>query len=227
MSLKTRIALFFFAATQASAATQSKRILLSGFEPFGGRFENSSQVAVETFVAEHHALPDPAIAAEVESIIVPVAYDIAPQELLRKMDSYQPDIVISFGESGEEELSLEQRARNLDDSPFPDNRGIVRQGMKIVDNAPEFLKTLLPVNDFRNDLEQAGISAKLSKSAGSYLCNHIFYHLMYSVSKESAFQGIKAGFIHVPAQDIQENPQYPQQYAQAIRIMLRRLASAP
>ncbi len=215
--------LYFLVGNSAFASSNTKRVLLSGFEPFGERIENSSQVAVETIVANLRANPDPAIPAEVESIVVPVAYDIAPQELLRKMDSYRPDIVISFGEAPDREFRLEAQARNLDDAPYADNRGVERRNEAIVVGAPEFLPTLLPIEEFQQDLAAAGIPTILSDSAGAYLCNHIFYHSMYAVSSEPAFQNIRAGFIHVPAESIENDPNYPQRYAFAIQLMLRRL----
>lgn len=210
-------------AWAAHADVPSKRVLLSGFEPFGGRRENSSQVAVEKLAAELRANPDSGIPAEVDTVIVPVVYDEAPKLLLQKMDSFQPDIVISVGEAPDAEYRLERRARNKDDSPFADNNGVARMGETIVKGAPEYLRTGLPVDQFYRDLTGAGLASSLSNSAGSYLCNHIFYHLMYAVSVEADLKGITAGFIHVPAQSIESEPSYPARHAQALRLMLRRL----
>lgn len=212
--------LSFFGFTKAQAAG---RVLLSAFEPFGGRTENSSQLAVETLVQDLRANPDPTLPPEIEHVILPVAYDIAPQELLRKMDSYRPDIVISLGESGDAEIHLEKRARNKDDSPFADNRGVARMGETIVKGGPDYLATRLPVDAFLKDLTHAGIKAALSNSAGSYLCNHVFYHLMYTVTTEPNFKSVPAGFVHVPAQSLEHAPEYPKQYAEALRLMIRRL----
>lgn len=217
------VVVFSFVAWAAHADVPSRRVLLSGFEPFGGRRENSSQVAVETLAAQLRANPDSGIPAEVDTVIVPVVYDVAPRQLLQKMDSFHPDIVISVGEAPDAEYRLERRARNKDDSPFPDSAGVARMGETIVQGAPEYLRTGLPVDQFYRDLTGAGLTSVLSNSAGSYLCNHIFYHLMYAVSAEAALNGITAGFIHVPADSSENNPSYPARHAQALRVMLRRL----
>ncbi|MBS1982606.1 MAG: hypothetical protein JST16_00425 [Bdellovibrionales bacterium] len=213
----------FLLSSAALAGTPNKRILLSAFEPFGGRRENSSQVITEAFAAEWNA--NPSRAADVRVVVVPVVYDVAPQRLLQAMDDYHPDIVVSTGEAGEASYLLEERARNRDDSPYADNAGNARMGEIIVKGAPEYYATRLPTKNIDARLKAQKLPSRRSQSAGSYLCNHIFFHLMNIVNTDVNYKQVLAGFVHVPAYDIATDPTYPQEGSRVLRTVVESMLS--
>lgn len=217
---------FFALCLLSSSVLARGRVLLSAFEPFGWRQENSSQAAVLTLVRQLRAQPDPAIPAEVDFIVLPVSYERAADELLRKMETYRPDVVVSVGEIPGREFGLERWARNHDASWTPNSDGAWRLNDTIIEGGPESLPTGLPIEGIQRDLVAAGFAAKLSDSAGSYVCNHLFYSVLYAISSEPAFAGVRAGFVHVPVANIEEDRQYPEGYANMMRRVLRR-AYAP
>jgi pyroglutamyl-peptidase len=179
------------------------RVLLSSFEKFAGSPQNTSQVIVETWLK--HA-PE-AIAGrqvEIRHVNLPVVYGKAEALLARAIDLQQPDIVIAFGQAGYDGFRLETTAVNLDDSVFPDNDGVVRRGVRIVEGGPETYSSQLPLERMRRWMlslsdGSRGADAYFSDSAGDYLCNHVFYQLMRKAAEvERGGRRMMAGFIHVP-----------------------------
>jgi pyroglutamyl-peptidase len=166
-------------------------ILLTGFEPFGEHRVNPSQLLIET-------LPDQILGSSIHTGILPVHHQLGPQKLLELIHQHQPDAVLSFGlAAGRAKISLERVALNLLDYATPDNAGITIENQSIINDAPAAYFSTLPLYTMLTALITAGIPAELSLSAGTYLCNQVFYTLMHTIATENL--QIQAGFIHMPA----------------------------
>lgn len=158
------------------------RVLVTGFEPFGGDSENASLAAVRE-------LRVPSVDLEIR--ILPVGFHSGPAALRRAIAEVQPDVVIAVGEAGgRRDISVEQRAVNLADARIPDNDGYQPRGDKL-DDGPDILYTRLP-DGLLAALAEAGMPAHTSDDAGTFVCNAVFRSALRD------FAGC-AGFIHVPA----------------------------
>ena len=166
------------------------KILLTGFEPFGGDATNPSWEAVSR-------LPDTVGGCEIVTRRMPVEYDAVAPLLRKAMNEEQPDAVICVGQAGGRTcLTPEMVAINLNDAGIPDNAGVSHGGEPIVAGAPAAYFTTLPVKRMAAAANAAGVPASVSYTAGTYVCNNIFYHLMHTLAEEhSAALG---GFIHIP-----------------------------
>jgi pyroglutamyl-peptidase len=159
------------------------RVLVTGFEPFGDRTVNPSQRIVE------------ALASEVETALLPVAYARAADALRAAVDAAQPDVVICFGQAdGRTGISVELFAHNLDGSESVDNDGATSSS-EIDPYGPVAYRSTLPVDEVVAALRAAGIPAAASRDAGAFLCNHVFYALMRALEDRPDTTG---GFVHVP-----------------------------
>jgi pyroglutamyl-peptidase len=164
------------------------RVLLTGFEPFDGRDENASERVVRALGGER--ISEREVCVE----ILPVVFDEAPRRLFAAIERTRPLLVVCVGEAGGRDfIAIERRARNFDDARIPDNAGHARRGPIARWGARERTSEL-PVEAIHEDLVAAGVSAQLSQSAGSFVCNHLFYRLMAGTRASR----IRAGFIHVP-----------------------------
>ncbi|MCB2202473.1 pyroglutamyl-peptidase I [bacterium] len=168
------------------------KILLTGFEPFGESAINPSQMLVET-------APD-SLGDNVSLFrtILPVDKDRGPAKLVAALNDHQPDAVLCFGLAlGRPKISLERVAVNLMDYRLPDNAGNTIQDTPIEPDGPAAYFSTLPLRTMLTSLQNAGIPTELSLSAGTYLCNQVFYTLMNTLSSRE--KSIPAGFIHLPA----------------------------
>ena len=167
------------------------KVLLTGFEPFSEYTINPSQLLVDS-------LPDQYQDLFLTKCILPVDHHQAPPMLFDAIHNHQPDAVVSFGlASGRAKISLERIAVNLLDFSIEDNSGTKIENQPIVEQGPAAYFSSLPFHTMLAGLNQGGIPAELSLSAGAFLCNQVFYLLMHQV--ESLNKPIQAGFIHLPA----------------------------
>jgi pyroglutamyl-peptidase len=163
-------------------------ILVTGFEPFAGSALNPSQLIVS-------ALADSSIAENLVLEVLPVEYQLAGERLRALIRQHKPHTVICIGQAeGRASISIETRAQNLDDAALADNSGETRSGQPISGDGNPELPTTLPVDALLEQLSSVGIPAELSTSAGTFVCNHIFY-LMQQLLADT---GVRSGFIHVP-----------------------------
>lgn len=166
------------------------KALITGFEPFGGDPVNPSiEVArsVPSIVGRYNVVAEQ----------LPVVYGRSLRMLRQMIRAERPDCVICLGlAGGRKQLSLETVARNLMDARIPDNDGNQPRGQAIDPRAPLTLRTRLPARAILRSLAARGISASLSRSAGSYLCNYAFYSLMRHAAREDP--ALRGGFIHLP-----------------------------
>jgi pyroglutamyl-peptidase len=190
--------------------------LVTGFEPFAGSSLNPSQLIVEALAAAH---------GDSEHIfaVLPVEYRLAGERLGALLEQHQPHTVICIGQAeGRNAISLETRAQNLDDANLADNSGEMRTGRDISLGGPSELSTTLPVDALLEQLEAAGIPAESSTSAGTFVCNHIFYVMQQQLEGST----VRSGFVHVPlvseqASEFADKPTMPLvEQVRAFEIML-------
>lgn len=170
--------------------TTTRTVLLTGFQPFGGEQVNPSWQAVSALhglrIAGHRV-----VARE-----LPVAFGTSLKTLRTALKETQPSLVICVGQAGgRAQLSLERVAINVDDARIPDNRGQQPIDVPVIADGPAAYFSTLPVKAMREALRDAGFPAEVSQTAGTYVCNHVFYGLMHALRRQRA---VRAGFIHIP-----------------------------
>jgi len=187
------------------------KVLVSGFEPFGGADLNPSQLLVERLSQE--TIPG----VELRSIVLPVEFDKAAEILLAKVKRFSPKVVISFGQAeGRSAITPEKIAINLDSARIPDNAGDQRQYQPIRENGADGYFSTLPVEKMVSALNRIGVASSLSLSAGSFVCNHIFYALQHELQGLS----INSGFVHLPLVP-EQSAQFPNQPTMPLDEMIR------
>ena len=168
-----------------------KRLLITGFAPFGGDKVNPSWQAVS-------ALPETVGQWELVKKELPVTFRGAPKALFEAMDDCEPDAVLMIGVAASRGMvTPERQGFNEIVARIPDNEGNRPQNEQVVPGGPEVLYSTLPVEDMTEAISALGIPARLSDSAGRYVCNTLLYAALYRV--EQADDPIPAAFIHVPA----------------------------
>ncbi|MET3809833.1 pyroglutamyl-peptidase I [Arthrobacter sp. UYEF3] len=166
-------------------------ILLTGFEPFGGETSNPSWAAARGAAALLSAEGFPAVAVE-----LPCVFGEALNVLAAALAEHGPDLVLCAGQAGgRERISLERIAINCDDARIPDNAGNVPVDAPVVTGGPAAYFSTLPIKAALGALLAAGIPAEVSQTAGTYVCNHVFYGLMHALRRSP---GTRGGFVHVP-----------------------------
>ncbi len=166
------------------------KILLTAFEPFGGDTVNPAQEAVALIPAE-------VAGAQIVKVDVPVVFGKSIETVRQAMAREKPDAVLCIGQAGGRiGMTPERVAINVDDGRIPDNEGNQPVDQPIfADGAPAYFATL-PVKAMVTAIREAGIPASLSNTAGTYVCNHLMYGVLYHIAK--SFPGMKGGFMHVP-----------------------------
>ena len=196
----------------------SRTVLLTGFEPFGGETENPSWEAVRPLDGER--IGDHRIAAR----LMPCVFGAAIAQLEAEIEELRPNIVLCVGQAGgRAELSIERVAINLDDARIPDNSGTQPLDRPIVEDGPAAYFSTLPVKAILRELRQAGIPAALSHTAGTFVCNHIFYGARHAA--ERSHRELRAGFIHIPYSPAQA-ARHPGQPSLAVPIVTEALRLA-
>jgi pyroglutamyl-peptidase len=165
-------------------------VLLTGFEPFGDESINPSWEAVR-------ALQGARISGHrIEARCLPVVFGAAIKQLRKAITETKPALVVCVGQAGgRARLSLERVAINVDDARRPDNAGNAPIDAPIVADGPAAYFTSLPIKRLRQALQRAGIPAEVSQTAGTYVCNHVFYGLMHALRSK---RGLRGGFVHIP-----------------------------
>lgn len=165
------------------------RILLSGFEPFGGSSVNPSQRIVEAIASRGVA------GIEIVPLLLPVVGGVAPRRLRSAMKACGPAAVLCLGESAKaSSIVVERIAVNLRDYRLADNRGRVVKESPVVRGAPAAYFATVPVRAIVDSIRKSGVPAELSLSAGTFLCNEVMFALLHA----TAGSGVRGGFIHVP-----------------------------
>lgn len=179
------------------------KILVTAFDPFGGEPVNPALEAVKQ-------LPQVIAGADVEWLEVPTVFHKSAEVLREKMRAYRPDAVLCIGQAGGRfGLTPERVAINQDDARIPDNEG--NQPIDVViqkDGAPAYFTTL-PIKAMVEAIKVTGLPASVSNTAGTFVCNHLMYQVLYLADKE--FPNTKAGFMHIPfmTQQVVDKPNMP------------------
>jgi pyroglutamyl-peptidase len=167
-----------------------RRVLVTGFEPFGGAVVNPSELLVRALAAA------PPAGIELATAVLPVSYGRADDLLETAVRSARPELVVCFGQAdGRSGISVERVALNLDDTERPDSDGVVSRS-EIDPTGPVAYRSTLPVDEIVAALRAEGIPAASSRDAGGYLCNRVFYKLMRLLGVERP--AARGGFVHVP-----------------------------
>jgi pyroglutamyl-peptidase len=173
-------------------ASERPRILLTGFEPFDKDPINPSwEVA--------RALDGAEIAGgTVHAVQLPCVFGDAIQALDHALAELQPALVICLGfAGGRSEITPERVAINIDDARIPDNAGKQPVDEAVIAHAPAAYFSTLPIKAMVRNMREQGVAASVSNTAGTFVCNHIFYALMHRLSRRGA-PGLRGGFIHTP-----------------------------
>lgn len=171
------------------------KILITGFDPFGGETVNPSWEAVK-------ALPDTIEKASMIKAQLPTVYGEAGVHLLNLIDQHKPSAVICVGQAGgRSAITVERVAINVRDAKSPDNQGIVCSDQPICPEGPAAYFSTLPLKSIVSTLEREGIPAAVSNSAGTFVCNDVLYTLLCRAQEDKTLK--YCGFIHVPYTDEQ------------------------
>lgn len=193
-------------------------VLLTGFEPFGGDARNPSAEAVHE-VAAAWTGPETLITA-----VLPVAFAASAERLRRLMTDHRPDAVVLTGlAGGRRAVTPERIAVNLVDARIPDNDGAQPIDEPSVPGTPAAAFSTLPVKAIAHDIAAAGIPAEVSHTAGTFVCNHVFF---VAAHEARAHPGTRVGFIHLPwSTETAPSPEVPalpaSDLARALAIAVR------
>jgi len=168
------------------------RVLLTGFAPFGGAAANPT----ERLVAALAEGPAPA-GITLATAVLPVTYAGAVPALRAALARHDPDVVLATGlAGGRPHVSVERVAINVDDARIADNDGARRIDAPVVAGGPAAYFATVPIKAMVAAIRAAGIPAEVSQTAGTFLCNHVFYQACHIAVTERS--GLRAGFLHVP-----------------------------
>ena len=166
------------------------KILVSAFEPFNGEALNPSSEALRRL--DHHIA-----GAQIVKIEVPTVFGKAIEKIYTYIEQEQPDITICLGQAGGRfDMSIEKVAINLNDARIPDNEGKQPFDETIFPDGATAYFSNLPVKAMVQEIRKQHIPASVSYSAGTFVCNHLMYGVLYLIDRK--FPKMKGGFIHVP-----------------------------
>lgn len=166
------------------------KILMTGFDPFGGESINPAFEAVKK-------MPEKIKGVQIIKKEIPTVFQKSIQVLEEAINTYEPDWVICVGQAGgRDKISVEKVAINYDQARIADNEGNQPLNSPIVPGAPTAYFSSLPVQAIAKNWQDHKIPGEISYTAGTFVCNHIFYGLMNLISKNHP--NIRGGFIHVP-----------------------------
>jgi pyroglutamyl-peptidase len=166
------------------------RILLTGFDPFGGENINPSWEAVRALHGRRIG------GHRVVARLLPTEFAASLRMLKAAVRETAPAILLGVGQAGgRERLSIERVAINLQDARIPDNTGAQPIDLPVIAGAPAAYFSTLPVKAMLAALREHGLPASLSHTAGTYVCNHVAYAMLHLATTR---RGVRAGFMHIP-----------------------------
>ncbi|MCM1989993.1 pyroglutamyl-peptidase I [Oceanirhabdus seepicola] len=166
------------------------KVLITGFTPFGGESLNPAYEAVKL-------LNNEIAGAEIVKAEIPTVFRESIKCLEEIIEKEKPDIAICIGQAGGRfEISIERIAINLDDARIPDNENNAPIDEVIFEDGENAYFAKLPIKAMVNEIIEEKIPAAVSNSAGTFVCNHLMYGLLYLIDKK--YPNMKGGFIHVP-----------------------------
>ena len=164
------------------------RLLITGFDPFGGEAINPAWEAVRR-------LPDRIGCWQITPMQIPTVFGEASRKVLEAAQTLCPDVILCVGQAGgRKNVTPEMVGINLRHASIPDNAGSQPQDEPVVPGGPAAYFTTLPVRDMVRAMAQSGLPAAVSYSAGAFVCNDTLYAVLHHLDGSA----VRAGFIHVP-----------------------------
>lgn len=224
-----------------------KRILVSGFEAFGGASINPTAILCELLektIAENKKVAVQEESADIHEtgiqipsnvevlpVLLPVTFSEAYLRLREKIEEFDPHAIVSLGQAGgRDAIELERVAINIIDANIPDNSGALIRDEPVLKEGPAAHFSTLPLRRLLEDLKNESIPARISNSAGTYVCNSLLYQML----EGNRSSGRHCGFVHVPylpeqvSADAKDRPVAPsmslETMIRALNSMLRTLA---
>jgi len=176
-----------------------KKLLITGFDPFGGQTVNPSWLAVAQ-------LPSQVGDFEIRKLMIPTVFGSAAQAVLKAAAAWQPDVILCVGQAGgRDSVTPERIAVNIRDARIADNAGNQPRGEFVAPDGPAAYFATTPVERMAQAIRDADIPATVSNSAGAFVCNDVLYTLLHH------FDGTRTqvGFLHVPFLPEQGKPSMP------------------
>ena len=165
------------------------RILITGFEPFGGQTLNPSWEVARAL--DGLQLPQ----AQVRAVQLPCVFAQAPAALARALQDWPPDLVLALGQAeGRSDISVERVAINIMDARIADNAGAQPIDEPVLPGGPAAMFSTLPIKHLVASLRAACFPASVSQTAGTFVCNQVFYALQQALSGRP----VRSGFVHLP-----------------------------
>lgn len=176
-----------------------RKLLITGFDPFGGASINPAWEAVKL-------LPNQIGNFEVHKLEIPTVFGIAAQTVIAKAEEVEPGVILCVGQAGgRDAVTPERIAVNIRDARIPDNAGNQPRGEFVVSEGPAAYFSTVPVTEMAQAIRDAQIPGTVSNSAGAFVCNDTLYSLLHHY----AGTGIQVGFLHVPYLPEQGSPSLP------------------
>ena len=165
------------------------KILISGFEPFGGRDVNNAWEIARQFIGKDN----------IDVIKIPVSFEYSHKRIIDSLEKKKYDFILILGETAwtTEYVRLERLAINYKDSLAPDNYGIIADDEEILLNAPKAYFSPVHVKRVTSSLKEKGYKVKVTNSTGTFVCNSVYYNILHYVSEQKL--PVKVLFIHLPA----------------------------
>ncbi len=185
--------------------------LVTGFDAFGGLLRNPSGCAAQALhgrtVAGHRIV----------GALLPTAFEASLRMLLDLVEMHDPALVLCTGlAASRHAFSLERVAINLVDAEYADNHGAQPVDAPVIPRAPAAYFSTLPLRPMQAALLREGVPVELSLSAGTFVCNHVFYGLMHALAAQPQWRGVRGGFVHVPSLETMSLPAL----VQGLQVML-------
>lgn len=197
------------------------KLLLTAFDPFGGDAINPALEAVK-LVADKIGRFD------IVKLEVPTVFGKSIDTVAKAIEKEKPDVVLCIGQAGGRfEITPERVAINVDDARIKDNEGNQPIDTKIFEDGENAYFTTLPIKAMVEAIREANLPAAVSNTAGTFVCNHLMYGVLYTLAKK--YPHIKGGFTHVPfipAQVARRTPVAPYMALEDIKIGLEAAISA-
>ena len=167
----------------------SPRCLVTGFEPFDGDALNPSWLIAQSL----HGLDLGGVRVQAEQL--PCAFDQAGPALQAALRRHRPRLVLALGQAARGAIGMERVALNVIDARIADNAGLQPIDVPVLAAAPPAYFSTLPLKAMTAALKAEGLAAEVSNSAGTFVCNQVFFLLMHALRRRA---GVRGGFVHVP-----------------------------
>jgi len=166
------------------------KILVTGFDPFDGDSVNPALELIKQ-------LPEEIDGCEIITLEVPTVFHKSIQVIKQAIDTHHPDAVLSVGQAGGRvDMTVERIGINCDDARIPDNEGNSPVDEKVFEDGDDAYLLTLPVKAMVKAIQDAGVPASVSNTAGTFVCNHVAYGVAYLARKY--YPDMKTGFMHIP-----------------------------